>query len=68
MDLVPEIRNLIYMHAFRNPLPLYLGIVTLPPLLSVNRAVRAEALPVFFAATTFFTEVRSNWCIRNNHL
>lgn len=68
MNLPPELRSLIYESVFSSAdQPLDLSNFKLPKLLSVSRTVREEALPVFFAASTFTTTFRSNWCVRNKH-
>ncbi|KAF2487147.1 hypothetical protein BDY17DRAFT_4174 [Neohortaea acidophila] len=66
-DLPAEIRNQIYTlatvdednHAFAD--------FDMHPILSVCRQFRAEALPIFFAANTFFATIRTNWCFRRGH-
>ncbi|KAK3717951.1 hypothetical protein LTR37_005377 [Vermiconidia calcicola] len=69
MELPPETRDSIYSMVFSTLAPhtLTLGTLQLPPLLSVSREVRSEALATFFAAGTFSKTLRSNWCIRNKH-
>lgn len=68
MNLPPELRSLVYGSVFSSAdQPLDLSSFKLPKLLSVSRTVREEALPVFFAASTFTTTFRSNWCVRNKH-
>jgi hypothetical protein len=69
MQLAPELRATIYNKAFERDEDdrVNLNTVKLPPLLAVNKQIRREGLPIFFAATPFHLPVRSNWCVRTMH-
>ena len=68
MNLPPELRCKIYEHLFSSAgQPLNLSDFRLPKALYWSHAVREEALPVFFASSTFTATFRCNWCVRNHH-
>lgn len=69
LDLPQQLRNMIYQYVSSTaPIsPMKLQHVTLPPLLSVSKTIRSEALSVFFASVNLEVEVCSNYCIRSSH-
>lgn len=56
-----ELRNLIYSFTLASREPLSLYNFQIPPLLRVNSQMRREALPLFFAESTFDIELGSTF-------
>ena len=61
LELPAEMRNRIYSHALcTNGEPLELAQLRSPALIAVNKQVRQESMPIFFAETTFIVSTTTN--------